>query len=109
MRANLAPVVIGLIVFAIALSFGANSGHAINPVRDFAPRFVAWVAGWGSVAIPGDTARIDFYMWVPIVGPLLGGLLGGAVYDLGIKNVLEARGETGDPELEEIGETVIER
>ncbi len=108
-RANVAPVVVGLIVLAIGISYGANSGYAINPVRDLGPRLVAWLAGWGSVAIPGNTARIDFYMWVPIVGPMIGGLLGAAVYDKGITRVLEARGVEPDPEAEEKGQTVVEQ
>ncbi|MEJ7708624.1 MAG: MIP family channel protein [Pyrinomonadaceae bacterium] len=46
-KANLAPIVVGLLVAAIGMSFGANAGYAINPVRDFGPRVFAWMAGWG--------------------------------------------------------------
>jgi len=53
-------------VAAIGMSFGANAGYAINPARDFGPRFFAWLAGWGQVAFPG----VHGYFWVPIVGPL---------------------------------------
>lgn len=44
-RANLTPLIIGFIVVAIGLSFGANAGYAINPARDFGPRMFAWIAG----------------------------------------------------------------
>src|SRR5919198_1325505 len=74
---NLAPLLIGLAVAAIGMSFGANAGYAINPARDFGPRMVAWLAGWGRVALPG----IHNYVWVPIVGPLVGGMIGAVVYD----------------------------
>ncbi len=108
-RANVAPVVVGLIVLAIGISFGANSGYAINPARDLGPRLVAWITGWGSVAVPGNTARIDFYMWIPIVGPMIGGLLGAGIYDKGISNVLQARGVEPDDGADEKAQTVIER
>jgi glycerol uptake facilitator protein len=84
---NLAPLLIGLAVAAIGMSFGANAGYAINPARDFGPRFFAWLAGWGRVALPG----IHNYVWVPIVGPLVGGVIGAVVYDLFIHQVLRAR------------------
>src|ERR671926_1629485 len=96
-RANLAPMAIGLIVVAIGLSFGANAGYAINPARDFGPRLLAWFAGWGKVAIPGDYGNISGYLWIPIVGPIVGGLIGAFVYDVGIRDTLLARGEVPPP------------
>jgi len=107
-RANLAPLLIGFIVVAIGLSFGANAGYAINPARDFGPRLFAWIAGWGKVAIPGDYGNINAYLWVPIVGPTIGGLIGAYVYDFGVRDVLVARGETPSPEIEERGRTIEE-
>jgi glycerol uptake facilitator len=107
-RANLAPVVIGLVVVAVGLSFGANAGYAINPARDFGPRIFAWIAGWGEVAMPGNYANMSGYVWIPIVGPLLGGLIGAVVYDFGIRDTLVARGEEPSPEVEAHGRTVEE-
>jgi glycerol uptake facilitator protein len=107
-RANLAPVVIGFVVVAIGLSFGANAGYAINPARDLGPRLFAGLAGWGEVAIPGNYANVSGYLWIPIVGPFLGGLIGAFVYDLGIRDTLRARGETAPPDVEQRGRTVEE-
>lgn len=92
---NLAPLVIGFVVAAIGISYGANSGYAINPARDFGPRLFAWLAGWGEVALPGTlhASGIHFsdYFWVPIVGPLIGGTLGILIYDWFVGDVLHAR------------------
>jgi glycerol uptake facilitator protein len=107
-RANLAPIVIGLVVVAVGLSFGANAGYAINPARDFGPRIFAWIAGWGEVAMPGNYANMSGYVWIPIVGPLIGGLIGAVVYDFGIRDTLVARGEEPSPEVEAHGRTVEE-
>ena len=84
---NLAPLLVGLAVGAIGMSYGANAGYAINPARDFGPRVLAWLTGWGQVALPG----IHNYVWVPIVGPLVGGVVGAIVYDLFIHQILRAR------------------
>jgi glycerol uptake facilitator protein len=96
-RANLAPLMIGFIVVAVGLSFGANAGYAINPARDFGPRVFAWIAGWGRLAIPGDYGNVNGYMWIPIVGPFIGGVVGAYVYDLGVRDVLLARAEAAAP------------
>ncbi|MEA2384861.1 MAG: glycerol uptake facilitator protein [Solirubrobacteraceae bacterium] len=104
-RANLAPVVVGFIVVAVGLSFGANAGYAINPARDFGPRVFAWIAGYGKVAMPGNYGNISGYLWIPIVGPLIGGLVGAYVYDFAIRDTLIARGEVPAP-VEEQGRTV---
>ena len=93
---NLAPLAIGLAVAAIGMSYGANAGYAINPARDFGPRLFAYFAGWGKVALPGtfnNGAGFAFsgYFWIPIVGPLIGGVIGVLLYDLFIGDVLHAR------------------
>ncbi len=90
--ANMTPLLVGLAVAAIGMSYGANAGYAINPARDFGPRLFAFFAGWGQVALPGNGAGFSWYFWVPIVGPLIGGVLGILVYDFFIKGVLIARG-----------------
>ncbi len=77
------------------MSYGANAGYAINPARDFGPRLFAYFAGWGKVALPGtySSAGLTFsdYFWIPIVGPLIGGVIGVVLYDLFIGDVLHAR------------------
>jgi len=104
-RANLAPLAVGLVVVAVGLSFGANAGYAINPARDLGPRVLALFAGWGKVAIPGDYGNVNAYVWIPIVGPMVGGLIGAYVYDLSIRDVLVARGER-PADVEQRGRTV---
>jgi glycerol uptake facilitator protein len=103
-RMNLAPLLVGFVVAAIGMSFGANAGYAINPARDFGPRVYAWLAGWGRVAIPG----IHNYFWVPIVGPFIGGVVGAIVYDLFIRDTLRDRGAPMAVEEEAEGRTVKE-
>jgi glycerol uptake facilitator len=88
---NMTPWIVGMIVMAVGISFGANAGYAINPARDFGPRLFAWVAGWGKVAMPGDYLHISNYFWVPIVGPLIGAGLASWLYDATIRDILMAR------------------
>jgi glycerol uptake facilitator protein len=93
---NLAPLAIGLAVAAIGMSYGANAGYAINPARDFGPRLFAFFAGWGKVALPGTYNNgtgfaFSDYFWIPIVGPLIGGVIGVILYDLFIGDILHAR------------------
>ena len=72
-----APVVVGLLVLAIGVAFGFNAGYAINPARDFGPRLFTAVAGWGG----GVFTAGHSWWWVPIAGPIIGGLAGGFAYD----------------------------
>jgi glycerol uptake facilitator protein len=94
-QSNLTPLAIGFAVAAIGMSYGANAGYAINPARDFGPRLFAYFAGWGKVALPGSYSAPGFnfsdYFWIPIIGPLIGGVLGVIIYDLFIGDVLHAR------------------
>ncbi|MER5648512.1 MIP/aquaporin family protein [Streptosporangium sp. NPDC002524] len=93
--ANLAPFVVGLIVVAIGMAWGTNAGYAINPARDFGPRLASYLTGY-------ETAWQDqygqLYFWVPIVAPVIGGLIGAFLYQLLIARFLppeEAAPEVG--------------
>src|SRR5262249_39112472 len=77
---GLGPIVVGLLVLLIGATFGLNAGYAINPARDFGPRLFTFLAGWGS----GVFTAGNGWWWVPIVGPLIGGGLGGLVYQVAI-------------------------
>src|SRR5437588_3034130 len=68
-QANLNPLIIGFLIVAIAASFGLNTGYAINPARDFGPRlWVAIVTGGASFSAN------NYYFWIPIVAPIVGGV-----------------------------------
>lgn len=71
------PLLVGGLVMAIGLSLGGLTGYAINPARDLGPRIVAALCGWGTAAFSSH----GWYFWVPIVGPLLGGVVGLHLYD----------------------------
>ena len=106
--ANLAPFIIGLLVVGIGMALGADAGYAINPARDFGPRLASWITGWSNA---WNDQRGDFYAWVPIVGPLIGGPLGAYIYDTFIGNFLPvAEPEVGRlPEEPETGRRVDTR
>ncbi|WP_432056628.1 MIP/aquaporin family protein [Streptomyces sp. bgisy022] len=99
--ANLGPFIIGLIVVAIGLTFGTNAGYAINPARDFGPRLLAYFEGWGDIAFPGSFEWFSGYWWIPILGPLVGGVIGVLVYDWLIGPLVKAR--TAEAEEREEG------
>jgi glycerol uptake facilitator protein len=52
---------------------------------------LTWFAGWGNKAFPGNGDWFTDYWWIPIVGPLVGGVVGVLVYDFFIGQVLDAR------------------
>ena len=72
-----APIIVGLLVVAIGMTYGLNAGYAINPARDFGPRLFTALAGWGGEVFNAGNG----WWWVPIAGPMIGGPLGGLVYD----------------------------
>jgi glycerol uptake facilitator protein len=75
---GLEPFLVGAVVWAIGLSLGGLTGYAINPARDLGPRLAAAAVGWGGSVFRSH----DFYFWVPVVGPILGGVAGVWIYDL---------------------------
>jgi glycerol uptake facilitator protein len=73
---GLGPLLVGLLVFVIGLSLGGPTGYAINPARDLGPRImhaILPIAGKG----PSDWG----YSWIPVVAPLIGGVLGALAFD----------------------------
>ncbi|HEY7510553.1 MAG TPA: MIP family channel protein [Vicinamibacteria bacterium] len=77
-ESTLTPVLVGALVVVIGMTFGFNAGYAINPARDFGPRLFTALFGWG-----GEVFRAgNHWWWVPIVGPCIGAVLGGWIYDV---------------------------
>jgi glycerol uptake facilitator protein len=71
---NMGPFLVGGTVLAVGLSLGGPSGYAINPARDFGPRLFGLVAGTQGLFADG-------YWWIPIVAPIVGGIIGIYLYD----------------------------
>jgi glycerol uptake facilitator protein len=93
--ANLAPLIIGLLVVAIGMAWGTDAGYAINPARDFGPRLASFLTGYGG-AMRDQTGYL--YFWIPIVAPIIGGVLGAGLYQALIGRFLpsEAPQEPGE-------------
>jgi glycerol uptake facilitator protein len=77
--ANLAPLIIGLVVVGIGMAWGTNAGYAINPARDFGPRLASFFTGYGGAM---RDQYGNFYFWVPIIAPLIGAVVGAGLYQL---------------------------
>ncbi len=75
--ASLDALPVGLVVLAIGLSLGGTTGYAINPARDLGPRLVHAL-----MPIPGKRDSDWTYSWIPVVGPIIGGLLAAGLYRL---------------------------
>ncbi|WP_338754735.1 MIP/aquaporin family protein [Bacillus sp. FJAT-52991] len=72
---GLNPFIVGLLIVAIGLSLGGTTGYAINPARDLGPRIAHFL-----LPIPGKGSSNWGYSWIPVLGPILGGSLGGLFY-----------------------------
>jgi len=72
---GLNPLVVGLLIMSIGLSLGGPTGFAINPARDLGPRLAHAI-----LPIPGKRDSDWSYAWIPVIGPLLGGVSGASLY-----------------------------
>ena len=68
---------VGLLVLGIGLGMGGTTGYAINPARDLGPRLAHAI-----LPIEGKGSNNWSYAWVPVVGPLVGGVLAAMLYRL---------------------------
>ena len=74
---GLNPIVVGLLVLAIGQSLGGTTGYAINPARDLAPRLAHAL-----LPIPGKRDSDWEYAWIPVIGPIFGGICGAIVHQM---------------------------
>lgn len=72
---GLNPLIVGFLIVAIGLSLGGPTGYAINPARDLGPRIAHFI-----LPIPGKGSSNWTYSWIPVAGPVLGGVFGALFY-----------------------------
>lgn len=72
---GLNPLIVGFFIVAIGLSLGGTTGYAINPARDLGPRIAHFI-----LPIAGKGSSNWKYAWIPVVGPISGGVLGAKFY-----------------------------
>ncbi|XP_076826231.1 aquaporin-10a [Brachyhypopomus gauderio] len=72
----LLPPIVATVVLGISMSMSSNCGGAINPARDLGPRLFTLTAGWGTEVF----TCFDYFFWVPLVAPMIGGLIGCFLY-----------------------------
>ncbi|CAD5214329.1 unnamed protein product [Bursaphelenchus xylophilus] len=75
------PFIIGTAFVLIGTAFALNAGYPCNPARDFGPRFFTLLAGYGWDVFSFKNYK---WFWIPILGPLIGGVLGGWIYEVSV-------------------------
>ncbi|KAL0960971.1 hypothetical protein HGRIS_005968 [Hohenbuehelia grisea] len=77
--AGLVPLVLFLLILGIGASLGMQTGYALNPARDLGPRILTAMVGYGGEVF---TFRNHYWLWCPVLGPIVGAQLGTIFYDL---------------------------
>ncbi|KAM5541379.1 hypothetical protein V8D89_004933 [Ganoderma adspersum] len=101
------PGFVALILFitmiGISAALGMQTGFAINPARDLGPRLLTAMAGYGS---PVFTFKNQYWLWCPVLAPIVGALVGVFFYDLffysGSDSILSKRDKYASAKLEEL-------
>ncbi|CAE6530310.1 unnamed protein product [Rhizoctonia solani] len=75
---GLVPLVLFITILGQGACLGMQTGYALNPARDLGPRLLCWAAGYGRQVW---SYRYQYWLYTPILGPIIGALLGTAVYD----------------------------
>ena len=81
----LTAIAVGLVIVGIGFALGTDAGYAINPARDFGPRLMEWISGYQGAWVDQNGFP---YFWVPIVAPIIGGVVGGGLYQLTVHRTL---------------------
>lgn len=74
---GLAPIVVGLIVWAVGITLGGTTGYAINPARDLGPRIAHYI-----LPIHGKGHSDWGYAWIPVIAPITGGIVAAVFYNI---------------------------
>ena len=101
------PLIVGLLVLGIGVSLGGPTGYAINPARDLGPRIVHAI-----LPIAGKGGSDWGYAWIPVVGPIVGGVLGALLFSVTLrrmKKLINAPGDVVREALEGIAAAHAER
>lgn len=93
-KGAMAPLLIGLLIAVIGSAMGPLTGFAMNPARDFGPKLMTFLAGWGEIAFTGG--RELPYFLIPLTAPVLGACLGAASYRLLVARHLPSSVATSD-------------
>ncbi|PYH41471.1 MIP/aquaporin family protein [Aspergillus saccharolyticus JOP 1030-1] len=72
------PLAMFFLIFGIGACFGWETGYAINLARDFGPRLVTYMIGYGTEVWKAG----GYYFWIPMIAPFLGCTFGGWLYDV---------------------------
>ena len=72
---GLNPLIVGFLIISIGMSLGGTTGYAINPARDLGPRIAHFF-----LPIPGKGDSNWRYSWIPVVGPIIGGIYAALFY-----------------------------
>ncbi|KAI9684967.1 MAG: hypothetical protein M1820_010868 [Bogoriella megaspora] len=74
---NWFPLGLLFMLFGLAVCFGLDTAYAVNLARDFAPRLMSYILGYG----PQVWSAGGYYFWIPMVAPFCGAIFGGFLYD----------------------------
>lgn len=74
-QSGLGPLGVAMVIVSIGASLGGPTGYAINPARDLGPRIAHAI-----LPIKGKGGSDWGYSWVPVVGPMIGGILAGLIF-----------------------------
>jgi len=66
---------VAILVLGISLSLGGPTGSAINPARDLGPRIMHYI-----LPIQNKGNSNWTYSWIPVLGPIIGGLLAAFIF-----------------------------
>ncbi|KAK2460762.1 hypothetical protein APHAL10511_007232 [Amanita phalloides] len=85
---GLFPLVIFLLILGIGASLGMETGYALNPARDLGPRLLTSMVGYGKAVY---TFRNQYWLWCPVIAPIVGAQVGTLFYDIFLYNGDDSR------------------